>query len=256
MAYRRVLVFGDIHACYGKLSALLDKVKPDIEQDFLIFLGDYVDRGENVTATLDYVMSLREKSPNVVTLKGNHEWMMDLFYGNLNGKVKEPTRYKETWFYGGNGGQGTYFECQKRDEQEPGYLARVCAFVGSLPYTFEMNIGGRDYFFVHGGVEPTKGLNEQQEMDLTWHREEFYDVLEPGAFGGKTFVVGHTPVQYLTSFVNRHSGDKRLAASLQDDPKPLNLPQKSNIFFMDTGSYLPGGRISCRDFLSGELWQA
>ncbi|MBR2214429.1 MAG: serine/threonine protein phosphatase [Selenomonadaceae bacterium] len=256
MAYERVLVFGDIHACYAKFSALLAKVKPDPTRDFIIFLGDYVDRGEDVTATLDYIMDLKAKSNQVVTLMGNHEWMMDLFFGNLDGKVKEPTQHKDSWMYGQNGGQGTYSALKKREAKEPGYMAKVFEFVASLPYTYEMDIGGRVYFFTHGGVDPSRPLNEQKEMDLVWHREEFYDRLPAGAFEGRTFVVGHTPVQYLKYFVLDNGGDEGLAASLRDDPKPVHLPQRDNIIFMDTGSYLTGGRISCRDFLSGQLWQA
>ena len=44
---RRTFVIGDIHGCYQTLKALLAKISPDPQEDVLIFLGDYIDRGPN-----------------------------------------------------------------------------------------------------------------------------------------------------------------------------------------------------------------
>ena len=41
-----IYVIGDIHGMYDKLMSLMGKVKIDFEKDYLIFLGDYIDRGE------------------------------------------------------------------------------------------------------------------------------------------------------------------------------------------------------------------
>ena len=47
MEYKRILAVGDIHGMYDKLIALMKKVKFDPEDDLLIFLGDYIDRGRS-----------------------------------------------------------------------------------------------------------------------------------------------------------------------------------------------------------------
>ena len=43
--YSRVLAVGDIHSMYEKLIMLMEKIQFDPEEDLLVFLGDYIDRG-------------------------------------------------------------------------------------------------------------------------------------------------------------------------------------------------------------------
>jgi diadenosine tetraphosphatase ApaH/serine/threonine PP2A family protein phosphatase len=64
------------------------------------------------------------------------------------------------------------------------------------PLTFECG----DYFFVHAGVRPGRPLDQQDEEDLLWIREEFLDF--DGDFG-KRIVHGHTPVDVATFKPNR-----------------------------------------------------
>jgi serine/threonine protein phosphatase 1 len=49
-----------------------------------------------------------------------------------------------------------------------------------------------DYLFVHAGIRPGVPLQEQDESDLLWIREEFY--AHPGRYP-KTVVFGHTPMR-------------------------------------------------------------
>ena len=46
MNYRRILVIGDMHGKFTRLLSLIHKVNFDERRDFLILLGDYIDRGE------------------------------------------------------------------------------------------------------------------------------------------------------------------------------------------------------------------
>ena len=72
--YSRVLVVGDIHGMYEKLIMLMEKIQFDPEEDLLVFLGDYVDRGPDSVQCLQYVYDLQHSSPDsVVCLLGNHE---------------------------------------------------------------------------------------------------------------------------------------------------------------------------------------
>ena len=76
MNYKRILAVGDIHGMYDKLIALMDKVQFNPDEDLLIFLGDYIDRGQQSLECLDYVMNLQKQYPErVICLKGNHEAM-------------------------------------------------------------------------------------------------------------------------------------------------------------------------------------
>ena len=87
MDYKRILAVGDIHGMYGKLIALMEKVKFNPEEDILIFLGDYIDRGPQSLECLDYVMDLYKQYPErVVPLLGNHEAMCINYYEYENHK--------------------------------------------------------------------------------------------------------------------------------------------------------------------------
>ena len=65
---------GDIHGCYHALHALMIALNPGAD-DTLIFLGDYVDRGPDTPAVLDWLID-HSQTHNIVTLRGNHEVMM------------------------------------------------------------------------------------------------------------------------------------------------------------------------------------
>lgn len=56
----RKFVIGDIHGCYMQLVDLLNKIKPDLYQDKIIFLGDYIDRGPNSYEVIQLLISLQK----------------------------------------------------------------------------------------------------------------------------------------------------------------------------------------------------
>src|SRR5256885_14038851 len=70
----RTLAIGDVHGASAALDALLALVRPTPD-DFLVFLGDYVDRGPDTRGVLDRLIALG-KSHRCVFLRGNHELMM------------------------------------------------------------------------------------------------------------------------------------------------------------------------------------
>jgi len=71
---KRTLVMSDIHGELEMFERLLSDVKYDPDQDQLILLGDYVDRGPNSRKVLDKVIEL--KAEGALVLKGNHEDLM------------------------------------------------------------------------------------------------------------------------------------------------------------------------------------
>jgi len=64
----RTIVVGDIHGCYAELLQLLDKVEIT-EEDYLISLGDIVDRGADSVKVYDFL----KNRPKTIVLMGNHE---------------------------------------------------------------------------------------------------------------------------------------------------------------------------------------
>ena len=54
----RLLAIGDIHGHRRPLEMLLDEVSLS-EDDKVVFLGDYVDKGPDVSGTLDLLIGTR-----------------------------------------------------------------------------------------------------------------------------------------------------------------------------------------------------
>jgi len=76
---RRIFAFGDIHGRAAQLAALLGRLTALAPEALLVFLGDYIDRGEQSRQVVDLLLALREKRPDTVFLMGNHEVALKRF---------------------------------------------------------------------------------------------------------------------------------------------------------------------------------
>ena len=68
------IAIGDIHGCLTALETMLDLVKPS-QDDLVVTLGDYVDRGPDSKGVIDRLLEFKE-THNLVHLMGNHEIQM------------------------------------------------------------------------------------------------------------------------------------------------------------------------------------
>lgn len=230
--YSRVLAIGDIHGMYDKLIKLMDMIHFSPEEDLVLFLGDYVDRGPASVKCVQYVYELQQTYPDhVVCLLGNHEVMMSSYLmqkrGNYNTLIAD---YAESWL--DNGGFATLQQLKELDTVQKDELV---TWVTNLPVKYQY----QEYFFCHAGVDPDVPLSVQSEYDMLWRRQNWWEQYK----GKETIVVGHTPVQK----VNKQAGQGRKA------PKPLFMP--NNIIMCDTGAYMSGGKLSCIDVLSKKVCQ-
>jgi len=173
MDNKRTFIIGDIHGCLGMLKGLMDKIGWDPDNEGLIFLGDYIDRGRESKGVIDYILGLKKMSPNIRCLMGNHE---ELFLNYINGDDEGSFLY--------NGGVSTltsYYECGNR-EIEPAHIE----FLKSLLLMVELD----DHYIVHAGFKPGVSITDQSVKDTLWIREPFifsdYDF-------GKRIIFGHTP---------------------------------------------------------------
>lgn len=179
MEGRRVFVVGDIHGCLEMLQRLMKKISWRPERDQLIFVGDYIDRGEDSKGVVDYLVTLKRNSPNVQFITGNHEVMLLDYLAGRNQDL-----------YMANAGYTTlrnYMEARPVGEEAlvpPEHME----FYHSLKPYIEIE----DYYVVHAGFRPWIDLREQTLEDMVWIREPFiyssYDF-------GKRVIFGHTPFQ-------------------------------------------------------------
>ncbi|RAP00011.1 metallophosphoesterase [Petrotoga sp. 9PW.55.5.1] len=175
-----VWIISDIHGMYDCLISLLENFHIK-DEDKLIFLGDYVDRGPNSKKVLDFLITLSKGNKHIF-IKGNHDDMMvDYFskYGDYEHGL---------WFY--NGAKSTINSFNGSVDRE--YLN----FLEDLPLYYEEKIGNENYLFVHAGINPHKSVDEQDKFDLLWIREEFLEINE--RYSNYIIIHGHTPTLYLT----------------------------------------------------------
>lgn len=231
--YSRVLAIGDVHGMYEKLIKLMDKIRFNPDEDLLIFLGDYIDRGPDPGRCLQYIFALQDQYPDVVVcLMGNHEVMMSSYFmqkrGNYNNLIVD---YAGSWL--DNGGLETL---KQLDEMDADTKEELLQWVMNLPVKYQY----QDYFFCHAGVDPDVPLAVQNEFDMLWRRQQWWEQYK----GEETLVVGHTPVQKVM----------KLTGKERRTPKPLFLT--NHVIMCDTGAYMSGGKLSCVDVLAGKVWQA
>lgn len=177
MKEEKTFIVGDIHGCLGMLQRLMRRIPWDPDRDRLIFLGDYVDRGEDSRGVIEAVMEIRRTSERVDCLMGNHEKiLLDFLEG----------RDVNTFFL--NGGTSTlnsYRVFQPR-YGEPLIPAEHVAFLHSLKSWIELD----EYYVVHAGFRPGVELENQSQEDLLWIRDSF--IFSNYRFN-KRVIFGHTP---------------------------------------------------------------
>jgi serine/threonine protein phosphatase 1 len=187
---------GDIHGRIALLLKLLDTLKRDLSpDDCLIFIGDYIDRGEDSRAVIDLLMETRESRPSSVFLRGNHEQLM---LDSREGPRPEPSAipglilHSDTtlnWLQ--NGGVETLlsYEVQNFLRWWEFIPESHWAFIGE---TQSEHISER-YHFVHAGLLPPgetwEGTGTVFDPRL-WIREPF---LSSDYDFGRMVVFGHTP---------------------------------------------------------------
>ena len=222
--YNRVLAVGDIHGCLTPFLSLYARLDVT-EDDLVIFLGDYIDRGSESLAALEWI-GRESLKPNVIALRGNHEQtLLDCIAG----------RFADRFF---NIGIGTVREVREAAKTDPTLPLRIVQTIRRMPLYHRMTIDDREYVFCHAGVDARINhdppIEAQDELKLLWAREDFYNYYE----GSAVYVVGHTPVQYL-----------------HHPPFPIKIDGR-NIWMIDTGSCcMDDGRISCLDLKSGKFFQ-
>ncbi len=176
----RTFAIGDIHGCLDKLEDLVSRIDPG-PGDRLVFLGDYVDRGESVFEVVDFLVELALRFP-CVFLRGNHE---DMFLSFLEFGTNQKVFFS-------NGGRKTV-EAYARPEPYTSrdQVARVIPgshrdFFSRLQW-YHMD---DHYLYVHAGIRPGVEMDGQDRQDLIWIRDEF--ISSPTNVPRKV-VFGHTP---------------------------------------------------------------
>jgi serine/threonine protein phosphatase 1 len=171
----RYLAVGDIHGCFRALTTLAAFV-PFQPEDVVITLGDYVNRGPDSCAVLDWLIAYRRRA-ELIALRGNHEIMM------LQARDSDEA-FKRWMEYGGDATLASYSPFG-----DAGRLVDVPE--SHWEFLEEQTCGCFEtatHFFVHANAYPDCALAEQPDFMLYW--EGFND--PPPHESGKVMVCGHT----------------------------------------------------------------
>lgn len=191
----RIYAIGDIHGRADLLARMHEIVRADIaarrpSRAVVVYLGDYVDRGDATREVIDRLLDDPVPEAESVHLLGNHEDFMLTFL--------KDAAVGELWLK--NGGDATLYSYGvglppvgnreerhrlMRQDLEQKLPDRHLYFLQSLQLS---HVEG-DYAFVHAGIRPGRPLADQTADDLLWIRAEF---LESRADHGMCVVHGHT----------------------------------------------------------------
>jgi len=229
----RLYAIGDVHGCLDKLTAVEAALRDDlaaypVENYRTILIGDYIDRGPESCGVLEWIAH-RRADLHLLTLRGNHEAMMEAFLADPDGAAlalwtaNGGDAALASFGLSGTGPFAWNDAAARRalaDDMHAALDARAAGVIEGLSMTAAFG----DYIFVHAGLRPGIALDAQCDEDLLWIRDPF---LGSDADFGAVVVHGHTPMRRV-------------------DLRP-------NRIGLDTGAVF-GGPLSCLAFEGRDVW--
>ena len=209
-----IFSIGDIHGCSKELISLQKKIlnakgfKKD--NDLLIYIGDYIDRGPHSKTVIDQVIKLQKENIKSIFLMGNHEEVMIDFLFNKINNLSYWLQLGADQTFKSYDIEITDFikdglEDEKIEKLRNYFLNQLTEehifFLKNLKLSYTVG----KYLFVHAGINPEKSILEQNKRDLLWSRsDEFFD---KNFKSEKIIIHGHTPQKEIINFPYRISID-------------------------------------------------
>lgn len=182
-----VWVIGDVHGFNLTLRELVDKLEL-VQGDFVVILGDLIDRGPNSFDVVQFV----KNSENLVSLKGNHEKMMiDLL---TTSGLESPDYQLMNWLRVGGLATVTSYINAHTDEngiEDSKALDDIIGvdknWMSNLPSQIVLD----KWRLVHGGYDPNIPIDEHTDEQLLYIRKPFHNAEKP-IDEERTVLFGHS----------------------------------------------------------------
>jgi len=173
----RNLIVGDIHGYLHPLQNALKAIEYDSSSDRLIFVGDYINGGEDPIAVIDLLLSIKNQATHPpIFIKGNHDyWFTELLHRDLPFFEEKKYIKKKYHSWMKKGGDTTYKAYRKSDRA---LLERHKAeFFDQLLTHYSWD----DKLVIHAGFDPNVGFKKTKKNSphtLFWDRSLFQTALK------------------------------------------------------------------------------
>lgn len=229
----RDYVVGDIHGHFDALERALSVLGFDIHRDRLLSVGDLIDRGPASARAIDFL-----EQPWFFAVRGNHEQMM---LDAVGGEAVEPAALG-LWYRNG----GDWFDGADSAATRP-----LLAALRDLPHALAVELAdGRQIGVVHADV-PGPGwpaamaaiadaADDGAALSHTlWSRQRAGEI--QARVDGRSRPPAATSVARIDRVFFGHT------------PMPAAIAC-GNTRWLDTGVFLPRGRLSIADASDDALW--
>ncbi|MBX3276049.1 MAG: serine/threonine protein phosphatase [Sandaracinaceae bacterium] len=245
----RTFAIGDLHGDLDAFHRLAERLPPLAEDDTIVFLGDYIDRGPRSREVVELVRRLdRDERCEVVCLRGNHEdaWLRVIDEGWPEFLLPGPNGCLAMYrsYEGGPMPRpGEYPRPDELDRMERGaFLPEAhVAWMRSLPYWYE----DEHAIYVHAGLVERGGrFLHPSEADtpiaMLWTRSRRFF----REYAGKRVVVGHTATELLPQELSTHTPED-----------PTDLWAGPCVVALDTGAG-KGGFLTCVELPAMNVYES
>ena len=252
----RTFALGDCHGRHKALKQVLSDSKFDYDNDRLIILGDIVDGGFNTALVIDELIKIKNK----VFIFGNHDlWHMDfLFKGTTPSEWINQGGANTLNSYGGkvipnNKLAGKPIMLNVHGVKVP---KKHVEFLASGVYYHEE----QNMLFVHGGIDPTKEMINQDKHFLIWDRSLIKYAETSNVKDYDKVFIGHTSTQHIErGYVNykcrhcKHEWEKEVKNQRDMTSNVICEKCSSNNVFQSLGCTHPIkiGNLYCLDCGAG-----
>ena len=173
----RTLIVGDIHGYLEPLKNALSKINYDAQKDRLIFVGDYVNGGNDAVEVIQFLLKIKEEATNPpIFIKGNHDyWFSELLNRDLplfHDQKYIQKKYKSWMKKGGKATYSSYLTVDGTilEKHKNEFFDQLLDF-----YLWDNKL------VVHAGFDPNLGFEKTKKKEphaLFWDRSLFQMALK------------------------------------------------------------------------------
>ncbi len=186
----RIIAISDVHGHHNHLKELIDKVNLR-DDDYLVIIGDFINKGPDSYKTYKLVKKLLERS-NTYVLKGNHEQNIQMVMASPDifksvyeeFKLEKYETLINSIFRHANLDPHIFNSAEQDYKYLHKYHGDVFEFIEKLPIILNLD----EFRFVHGGYDEKFCLINDERKFLKY---DYFNELS--SVNDKTTVVGHWP---------------------------------------------------------------